>query len=267
MKKESMLFPFRWIKSLEMLGDAEFRAMVTAIIEYAESGVEPSFSGAMACAWQEYKQRIDNDRERYAQICEVRRQAGMKGAEFGHLGGRPRKHPAAQETAKGVLETPKNPKETTKTPDPDPDPYYDPKSISIFSTPIAPPLDGGGGGEDGLPFDDKPAKDTQETTPDTVQDQLKARINALFKRRNTTAWSDKERKALRDVSKRDGVLDEMTAIEALYNSGYPYRRRDVYTFLNNFATEFDRAQNRQQTSGFNREGSEGSYGRYTPRNG
>ena len=124
MKKESMVFPFRWMRSLSMLSDAEFRAMVTAIIDYAESGVPPSFSGAMACAWQEYKQRIDNDRERYEQICEKRRSAGMKGAEFGVLGGRPKKHHDSD-----VTETPnnpkrglENPKKPQKTPDPDPDP-------------------------------------------------------------------------------------------------------------------------------------------------
>ena len=42
------------------------------------------------------------------------------------------------------------------------------------------------------------------------------------------------------------MLDELAEIEALYNSGYEYRRKDVITFLNNFATELDRARNSNQ---------------------
>ena len=49
---------------------------------------------------------------------------------------------------------------------------------------------------------------------------------------------------LDDVAKREGVLDELTEIETLYNSGYQYRRRDVITFLNNFDVELDRARNK-----------------------
>lgn len=79
-----------------------------------------------------------------------------------------------------------------------------------------------------------------------IFEDLKGRVNALFNRRNSTAWSDKETKQLKAVAKREGVLDELTEIEACYNSGYEYRRKDVITFLNNFATELDRARNYNQ---------------------
>ena len=73
---------------------------------------------------------------------------------------------------------------------------------------------------------------------------VKHRINILFNRRESTAWSDKETKQLKTVAKREGVLDQLTEIETLYNSGYQYRRRDVITFLNNFDVELDRARNK-----------------------
>ena len=76
--------------------------------------------------------------------------------------------------------------------------------------------------------------------------EIKERVNRLFNRRSTTAWSEKEIKQLKAVAKREGVLDELAEIEALYNSGYEYRRKDVITFLNNFATELDRARNSNQ---------------------
>lgn len=71
---------------------------------------------------------------------------------------------------------------------------------------------------------------------------LKTRINKLFNRRDTTAWSPKETTRLKEISKRPGVLEELEEIEKLYNSGYQYRRRDIITFLNNFTTELDRSR-------------------------
>lgn len=79
-----------------------------------------------------------------------------------------------------------------------------------------------------------------------IFENLKERVNKLFNRRESTAWSDKETKQLKAVAKREGVLDELAEIEALYNSGYEYRRKDVITFLNNFSTELDRARSRNQ---------------------
>ena len=79
-----------------------------------------------------------------------------------------------------------------------------------------------------------------------VFENLKERVNKLFNRRSSTAWSDKETKQLKAVAKREGVLEELAEIETLYNSGYEYRRKDVITFLNNFSTELDRARSRNQ---------------------
>ena len=79
-----------------------------------------------------------------------------------------------------------------------------------------------------------------------IFENLKERVNKLFNRRSSTAWSDKETKQLKAVAKREGVLEELAEIETLYNSGYEYRRKDVITFLNNFSTELDRARSRNQ---------------------
>lgn len=79
-----------------------------------------------------------------------------------------------------------------------------------------------------------------------IFENLKERVNKLFNRRSSTAWSEKEIKQLKAVAKREGVLEELAEIETLYNSGYEYRRKDVITFLNNFSTELDRARSRNQ---------------------
>ena len=81
----------------------------------------------------------------------------------------------------------------------------------------------------------------QPVFTDTIS-ELKHRLNTLYCRRETTAWSKKEIISLKEISKRNGVLDEMTEIENLYNSGYQYARRDIKTLLNNWTTELDRAR-------------------------
>lgn len=76
-----------------------------------------------------------------------------------------------------------------------------------------------------------------------IKSELERRINALFHRRSSTAWSVYEMRKLNEVAKRTDALTEMGEIEKLYNSDYPYRRRDISTFLNQWTTELDRARN------------------------
>ena len=60
---DSMRFPFRWMNSLNMLDDEDFRLMVNAIITYAQTGETPCFYHGMACAFQEFRQCIDEERQ------------------------------------------------------------------------------------------------------------------------------------------------------------------------------------------------------------
>lgn len=87
----------------------------------------------------------------------------------------------------------------------------------------------------------------ENTDPKTFSEKfisLKNRINALFRRRETTQWDVKEIALLRKIiSSRPDVISEMNDIEKLYNSGYQYARRDIKTFLNNWTTEYDRSLN------------------------
>lgn len=81
--------------------------------------------------------------------------------------------------------------------------------------------------------------------------ELKQRVNSLFHRRETTNWTKKETAKLKEIAKRNDVLEEYKDIERLYNSGYEYRRRDIITFLNNWAVELDRARNQGGIVGTN----------------
>jgi hypothetical protein len=73
------------------------------------------------------------------------------------------------------------------------------------------------------------------------------RISALFHRRYSTPWTDKESRQYNRLLK-DGYLgeDDLEVIERYYvyqrRKENGIHRRDLYTFLNNYAGELDRAR-------------------------
>jgi hypothetical protein len=76
---------------------------------------------------------------------------------------------------------------------------------------------------------------------------IKVGVCGIFRRKESTQWSGKELKKLREIARRVEALAELKAIKGYYerlSSGPPdkdYRRRDVLTFLNNWTGELDRA--------------------------
>ena len=81
------------------------------------------------------------------------------------------------------------------------------------------------------------------TGADIVFDETKSRIGKIFKRRESTGWSDKEIKVLKAICKRQDVLEELIEIEKLYASPYEYKRTAIETFLNNWTGELDKSRN------------------------
>lgn len=94
-------------------------------------------------------------------------------------------------------------------------------------------------------------KDTSPTTPEAK------RIADLYRRRHATPWSPKEIKAFKEICPIDpddlDLVIRYTSAEAAKGDNGRHRR-DVLTFLNNFAGEVDRAKAWQakptNTSGF-----------------
>lgn len=66
------------------------------------------------------------------------------------------------------------------------------------------------------------------------------RIAKLFDRRLTTAWSNREIKAIKSIIPID--LSDLALVEEYYHSGSEFLRKDLLTFLNNFNGEVDRAR-------------------------
>lgn len=74
--------------------------------------------------------------------------------------------------------------------------------------------------------------------------ETQARLSAMFHRRQSTPWSDKEVKTFRKI----GAIEpsDLVVLETYYAAAIPndkdYRRRDLATLLNNFNGEVDRAR-------------------------
>ncbi len=78
--------------------------------------------------------------------------------------------------------------------------------------------------------------------------EIAKRISTLFKRRIDTHWSEKEVRRYRQLVKDKCLtnVDQLDLIERYYvyqrKRENGIHRRDLYTFLNNFSGELDRAR-------------------------
>lgn len=77
---------------------------------------------------------------------------------------------------------------------------------------------------------------------DPATNALRLRIGSWFSRRESTKWSAKELKALKDVIKLGTPPEDIDLLEAWYRSGDLYLRKDIITLLNNWGGEIDRAR-------------------------
>lgn len=83
---------FHHADTLEMLSDEQAGRLYKALMRYGDKGEVSDFGGdcALGVMFSLFKKEIDYNFERYAEICEVRREVGKKG-------GRPRKSKESEE--------------------------------------------------------------------------------------------------------------------------------------------------------------------------
>lgn len=87
---------------------------------------------------------------------------------------------------------------------------------------------------------DKDGKGSAEGKDNLPTSDRAKRIAAMFNRRLTTPWSDKEIAAYKKLSKQSD--EDFDLVEMFYQSGYEFLRHDLGTFLNNFTGEVDKAR-------------------------
>lgn len=141
--KDSFVIYTKYEEQVSLLNDTQAGVLLRALMSYQSGKELPKMDGITNMIFTVIRQQIDFDNQKYDEICEARREAGAKGAEFGKLGGRPPKRVKTTKTAKGVLETAKTAQGELKTP-------KTPESESDTDTDIIPPLypPQGGDGED-----------------------------------------------------------------------------------------------------------------------
>ena len=213
MERLSFTFYRSFYEAIEDLPKSKQLEVYRAIMRFGFDGEDTELTGVSAAVFKIIRPILEKNLKKFKNGCKGG-EYGILGAEYGIRGGRPPK------------ETPQITGQETP-------------QITGQETPVIININ----------KKEKEKKIQKEKTNfsfDAHVSEIKERVNRLFNRRSSTAWSDKETKQLKAVAKREGVLDELAEIEALYNSGYEYRRKDVITFLNNFATELDRARNSNQ---------------------
>lgn len=213
MERLSFTFYRSFYEAIEDLPKSKQLEVYRAIMRFGFDGEDTELTGVSAAVFKIIRPILEKNLKKFKNGCKGG-EYGILGAEYGIRGGRPPKE-TPQITGQ---ETPRITGQET------------PAIININKK-------------------EKEKKIQKEKTNfsfDAHVSEIKERVNRLFNRRSSTAWSEKEVKQLKAVAKREGVLDELAEIETLYNSGYEYRRKDVITFLNNFSTELDRARSRNQ---------------------
>ena len=127
-----MTFYADWLKAVQSLPKAMQADVLLAILEYGLNGVDTCSEGSIESAILAFiKPQIDINNQRF--------ENGKKGAEFGKLGGRPRKTPKKPQ---------ENPKITPRKPQDNPIGFSTPLSPSSLSP--EPPIFAPGRRRDGV---------------------------------------------------------------------------------------------------------------------
>ena len=118
-KPQAIYLYFDSLNELDMLSDEQTGRLLKALLRYGESGETPDFSDdkALMLVFSVMSRKIDRDFEKYAQICEKRKEAGRKGgAPKGNANASKQpKQPNASKTSQAESETETEAESETET--------------------------------------------------------------------------------------------------------------------------------------------------------
>ena len=101
-KRDSVVIYRNLYEALQGVSDKAYKRIMNAILKYSMDGEEILLTGVEKAVFQMAKTQVDSNNKKY--------ENGKKGAEYGHLGGRPKKEKETEETPRKPQENP------TKTP-------------------------------------------------------------------------------------------------------------------------------------------------------
>lgn len=91
MIKESFVLYSNYNEQIKLLNMQERGELLTAIFSHVNEEELPTMTNTTKMLYSIISGQIDRDSKKYAETCEKRAQGGQKGAEYGVLGGRPKK--------------------------------------------------------------------------------------------------------------------------------------------------------------------------------
>ena len=168
MAKDSFVMYTKYEEQISLLTDAQAGVLLRAMLKYQSGQDLPQMDGMTQMAFAFIKQQMDFDNQKYDAMCDAKREAGKRGAEYGKLGGRPTKRVQTAKTAQGVSKTPQGLSKTAKTPDNEYE--YENDNIPHFYSPLD--------GEKENPFE----KEFFEKYPRYAKDRKKMRVDVDYKR-------------------------------------------------------------------------------------
>lgn len=104
MERDSFVFYRSFYEAISCLSKEEKADCLDALAGYALNGVEPEADGVVKALFLSWKPQIDANNRRYLNGC--------KGAEYGRLGGRPKKNEGRDLDKNPIGVSSKNPKKT-----------------------------------------------------------------------------------------------------------------------------------------------------------
>ena len=101
--KDSFLLKTSWKSVFDDLGDKQAGVLIKAVFNYIATGEKPTMQSDLEIkmAFKFMSLDLDIFNESYEKRCKINKENGIKGAEYGKLGGRPANSIKPQKTPNG----------------------------------------------------------------------------------------------------------------------------------------------------------------------
>lgn len=115
--RETFIIKSAWKSVFDDLGDKQAGVLIKAIFSYMATGEKPTMQSDLEIkmAFKFICIDLDAFEDAYQNKCEVNRENGRKGADYGRLGGRPRKREITPKNPQRGNDNPENPLNDTDT--------------------------------------------------------------------------------------------------------------------------------------------------------
>jgi hypothetical protein len=130
--RETFIIKSAWKDIFDDLGDKQAGVLIKAVFNYMATGEKPTMQSDLEIkmAFKFMALDLDTFKDKYERKCTINKENGTKGADFGKLGGRPRKSEKTPKNPQRGYDNPENPERPLTDNDTDNDLEKDTKNSS-----------------------------------------------------------------------------------------------------------------------------------------